>query len=169
MHSPLKSRIEAITKLNAPKSAKHCRQFCGMVNFLSFFLKDLKKIMISIYELTRKKKNLVGEKNIRKLLRKSKMLITKAPVLVMPNNTPAFSLFSDTSKIACGSALSQEQKGKHRLVAFYSKKLPDAASRYSTSELEVCGLVANIFSFQTCTQKCQTLLYMLTTQHWSTF
>ena len=34
--TPLKSRIEAITKLIAPKSAKHCKQFCGMVNFLSF-------------------------------------------------------------------------------------------------------------------------------------
>ena len=42
------------------------------------------------------------------------MFITKAPVLVMPNNTGAFSLFSDTSKIACGSALYQEQKGEHR-------------------------------------------------------
>ena len=54
----LKSRIEAITKLNAPKSAKHCKQFCGMANFLSFFLKDLQKIMIPIYELTRKKERI---------------------------------------------------------------------------------------------------------------
>ena len=76
------------------------------------------------------------------------MLITTAPVLVMPNNTGAFSLFSDTSKIACGSALYQEQKGEHRLVAYYSKKLPDAASRYSISELELCGLVANISAFK---------------------
>ena len=62
----------------------------------------------------------------------------------MPNNTGAFSLFSDTSKIACGSALYQEQKGKHSLVVYYSKNLPDAASRYSISVLESCGLVANI-------------------------
>ena len=56
--TPLKSRIEAITKLNAPKSTKHCKQFCGMVNFLSFFLKDLQKIMIPIYDLTKKKKRI---------------------------------------------------------------------------------------------------------------
>ena len=64
------------------------------------------------------------------------MFITKAPVLVMPNNTGAFLLFSDRSKIVCGPALYQEQKGKHRLVAYYSKKLLAAASRYSISELE---------------------------------
>ena len=54
--TPLKSRIEALTKLNVPKTAKHCKQFCDMVNFLSFFLKDLQKIKIPIYELTRKRK-----------------------------------------------------------------------------------------------------------------
>ena len=104
--------------------------------------------MIPIYDLTRKRKEFSWGEEQQKAFEKVKMLITTAPVLVMPNNTGAFSLFSDTSKIACGSALYQEQKGEHRLVAYYSKKLPDAASRYSISELELCGLVANISAFK---------------------
>ena len=103
--------------------------------------------MIPIYELTRKRKDFSWGEEHQKA-EEIKMHITTAPVLVMPNNTGAFSLFSDTSKIACGSALYQEKKGKHRLVAYYSKKLPDAASRYSISELELCDLVANISAFK---------------------
>ena len=164
----LKSRIEANSKLNAPISAEHCKQLCGMVNFLSFFLKDLQKVMIPIYDLTRKKKEFSWGEEHQNTFEKIKMLITKAPVLVMPNNTGTFLLFSDTSKIACGSALYQEQKGKHRLVAYYSKKLPDAASRYRCSELELCGLVANISAFRHLLRYTN-LLYMLTTEHWSTF
>ena len=79
--------------------------------------------MIPIYNLTKKKKEFSWGEEHQKAFEKIKMLITKAPVLVMPNNTGAFSLFSDTSKIACGSALYQEQKGKHRLVTYYSKTI----------------------------------------------
>ena len=53
-------------------------------------------------------------------------------------------MFYDLCKIACGSALYQEQIGKPRLEAFYSKKLPNAASRYSISHLGLGGLVGNI-------------------------
>ena len=104
--------------------------------------------MIPIYDLTRKKKAFSWGQEPQKAFEKIKMPITKDPVLVMPNNTGAISLLSDTSKIACGSALYQEQEGKYRLVAYYSKKLPVAASRYSISELELCGLVANISAFK---------------------
>ena len=131
-----------------------------MVNFLSLFLKDLQKIMIPIYDLTRKRKEFSWEKEHQKTFEKIKMLIIKAPVLVKLNNTDAFSLFSDTSKIACGSALYQEQKVKHRLVAYYSKKLPDAASRYSISELELCGLVANISALKHILRNTNLMVYV---------
>ena len=49
---PLKSRIEAIVKLESPKTVKECRSFCGMVNYLSMFLKDLQNILTPIYQLT---------------------------------------------------------------------------------------------------------------------
>ena len=76
--TPMKSRIEAITKLNAHKSAKHSKQFCGMVNFLSFFLKDLQKIMIPIYDLTKKRKEFSWGEEHQKAFEKIKMFITKA-------------------------------------------------------------------------------------------
>ena len=34
---PLRSRLEAIQKLQPPTTAKGCRSFMGMVNFLSMF------------------------------------------------------------------------------------------------------------------------------------
>ena len=68
------------------------------------------------------------------------------PLLVMPNEKGHFVLVSDTSKIACGSALYQEQQGRYKLVAYYSKKLPEAFQRYSISELELTGIMANVCS-----------------------
>ena len=47
------SRIEAIQKLEHPTTVKGCKSFCGVVNYLSLFCKDLQKILKPIYELTR--------------------------------------------------------------------------------------------------------------------
>ena len=61
----------------------------------------------------------------------------------MPNKTGRFHLYSDTSKVATGSALYQIQK----LIAYVSKRLPEAAKGYYTMKLELCGLAINIASF----------------------
>ena len=65
----------------------------------------------------------------------------------MPNKTGRFHLYSDTSKFATGSTLYQIQGGKPKLIAYASKRLPEAARNYSITELELCGLAINIASF----------------------
>ena len=65
----------------------------------------------------------------------------------MPNKTGRFRLYSDTSKFATGSMLYQIQNGKPKLIAYMSKRLPEAAQSYSITELELCRLAINIASF----------------------
>ena len=50
----LMNRLEAIQKLNPPKTPKGCRSFAGVVNFLSMFCPELQKLLKPIYDLTRK-------------------------------------------------------------------------------------------------------------------
>ena len=65
----------------------------------------------------------------------------------MPNKTGRFHLYSDTSKFATRSILYQIQRGKPKLIAYASKRLPEAARNFSITELELCGLAINIASF----------------------
>ena len=65
----------------------------------------------------------------------------------MPNKSDRFHLYSDTSKYTTSSALYQIQGGKPKLIAYVSKRLPEAARKYSITELELCGLAINIASF----------------------
>ena len=53
----------------------------------------------------------------------------------MPNKTGRFHLYSDTSKFVTGSALYQIQNGKPKLIAYASKRLPEAVKSYSITEL----------------------------------
>ena len=59
---PLRNRLEAIQKLQLPRTPKSCRSFAGVVNFLSMFCPELLK---PIYDLTRKGNHSIGEKNNR--------------------------------------------------------------------------------------------------------
>ena len=51
---PLQSRLEAIQKLKPPMNQKVCRNFAGLVNFVSIFCPELQKLLKPIYELTKK-------------------------------------------------------------------------------------------------------------------
>ena len=50
----LRSRLEAVQKLQAPTTVKGCRSFGGMVNFLSMISPELQRLLKPIYDLTRK-------------------------------------------------------------------------------------------------------------------
>ena len=56
----------------------------------------------------------------------------------MPDRIGRFQLYSYTSKYATGGALYQIQNGKPKLIAYSSKRLPEAAHNYSTMETWKC-------------------------------
>ena len=146
---PLRSRIEAIQKLNPPTMPNICQSFTGMVNFLSIFCLELQKLLKPIYNLTRKGRHFVWGKEQQEAFEEIKRWLVKTPVLRISNCKGRFHLYSDTNKFATGSALYQIQNGKLKLIAYASKRLPEAARSYSIMELELCGLAINIASFHT--------------------
>ena len=144
---PLRSRIEAIQQLKPPTNVKGCRDFVGMVNFVSIFCPELQKLLKPIYELTKRGRHFIWKKEQQDAFDEIKARLQKCPVLSMPDKRGRFTLYSDTSKHATGSTLYQVQDGSPRLIAYASKRMPEAAKNYSITELEMCCLAINIASF----------------------
>ena len=118
-----------------------------MVNFVSMFCPELQKLLKPIYDLTKKGKPLIWEKEQQEAFKEIKKRMLKPPVLSMPDRKGRFILHLDSSKIAMGNTLYQHQDGKPRLIAYMSKRMPEAAKNYSIMELEMCGLAINIATF----------------------
>ena len=59
---PLHSRLEVIQKVKAPTTAKQCKSFAGMVNFVSIFCPELQRLLKPIYDLMRKGRQFVWGK-----------------------------------------------------------------------------------------------------------
>ena len=119
-----------------------------MVNFLATFLKDLQKHLIPIYNLTKKNTIFKWTEECQKSFDIIKELLTKPPILRMPDTVGRFRLMSDTSILATGAVLYQFQDNDFYIVGYNSKKLPSAVKNYSITELELFGVAINIFAFR---------------------
>ena len=144
---PLQSRLEAIQKLKPPTNQKGCKSFTGVANFVSIFCPELQKLLKPIYEPTKKDRLFIWGDEQQKAFEEIKKSLLSPLVLSMPDKRGRFWLYSDTSKHATGSALYQVQNRKPKLIAYASKRMPEAAKNYSITELEMCGLTINITSF----------------------
>ena len=83
--TPMKSRIEAIQKLLPPTTIKECKSFCGVVNYLSLFCKDLQKILKPIYELTRKEMPFCWTEFHQKAFEQVKQLLINPQYYIYPD------------------------------------------------------------------------------------
>ena len=89
---PLRSRLEAIQKLQPCSMVNGCRSFAGMVNFLSMFCPELQKLLKLIYNLTRKGRPFIWGKKQQDSFHEIKCRLVKPLGLHMPNKTGRFHL-----------------------------------------------------------------------------
>ena len=134
-YTPLKDKCEAIQKLDSPKILKQTRAFCGMVNFLSSFLPNLRKLFIPIYDLQKKSKKFKWTEEAEKAFNDIKELLISPLVLKAPTPDNLFCLEIYTSQEGVGGTLLQKQGNDWVVIGYHSKRLPQSAKNLGITEL----------------------------------
>ena len=65
-----------------------------------------------------------------------KDILSQAPVLAYPNAEGPFILDTDASNTGVGAALSQEQKGEEKVIAYFSRSLTKSELQYCVARKE---------------------------------
>ena len=146
-YTPLKDKCETIRNLDSPKTLKQTRAFCGMVNFLSSFLPDLRRLLIPICDIQKKLKKFKWTDEAEKAFNDINKLLVNPPVLKAPTPDGLFRFESDTSQEGVGSTLLQKQGNKWVVIGYHSKRLPPSAKNFEVTELGLTGLLVNIYGF----------------------
>ena len=146
-YTPLKDKWDAIQNLESPKTLRQTRAFCGMVNFLSSFLPNLRRLLIPIYDLQKKVKKFKWTEEAERAFNDIKKLLINPPVLKAPTPDSLFHLESDTSREGVGGTLLQKQGDEWVVIGYHSKRLPKSAKNFGIPELELTGLLVNIHGF----------------------
>ena len=117
---PLKDKCEAIRNLESPKTLKQTRAFCGMVNFLSSFLPNLRHLLIPIYNLQKKSKKFKWTQEAEKAFKEIKELLVSPPVFRAPSPEGLFQLESDTSHEGVRGTFFQKQGDEWAVIGYHS-------------------------------------------------
>ena len=118
-----------------------------MVNFLSSFLPDLRRLLIPIYDLQKKSKKFKWTEEAEKAFNDIKQLLINPPILKAPTPDGLFHLESDTSREGVGGTLLQKQGNEWEVIGYHSKRLPQSAKNFGVTELELTGLLVSIHGF----------------------
>jgi hypothetical protein len=143
------SRVEAIQALSISRSKKEIQSFLGKINFLRRFLPNFDE-EVKLIKSMLKKENVRWTPQSRHSFEQIKKALTEAPVLISPDYSKDFLVFSFASPDTVAVVLLQTNDiGLEQPIAYFSRALRDAEVRYDTMEKQAYALVKSLKSFRT--------------------
>ena len=142
---PMPKKIEAIQKIAPPKNVKELRSFIGIVNYYRDMWIRRSHVLAPLTSLiSTKKKRFKWEAEHQDAFEKCKRIIAREVMLAYPDFSKPFEIHTDASHYQLGAVISQGGKP----IAFYSRKLNDAQTRYTTTERELLSIVETLKEFR---------------------
>ena len=154
---PQIKKVQAILAIKPPNNVKELRHFLGMVQYYRDMWAKRSEMLAPLSDL-------VGECGETKTTRKNKVkkkpwqwdlihqeafdnvkkTIAKEVVLAYPDFTKPFDIYTDASTKQLGAVITQN----NRPIAFFSRKLSGAQSKYTVTELELLAIVETLKEFK---------------------
>ena len=143
-------KIEAISKIKVPRSAKEIRSFLGTAGWYRRFVKNFATLAAPISDCLKKKstKFEITPEAVA-AIENLKICLTTAPVLVHPDFSKRFFIQCDASANGVGAVLYQlDEENQERPIAFFSQKLNQCQKNYSVTKKECLAAVLAIKRFR---------------------
>jgi hypothetical protein len=142
-------RVSSIQKIGIPRSKKEIQSFIGRVNWLRRFIPSFAEILRNISEMLRKDKEIKWTEEARQSFDDIKRALTEAPMLISPDYSKDFIMFTYASEhTVAGVLLQKNQEGVEQPIAFFSKILRDAELKYNIMEKQAYALVKALKDFR---------------------
>jgi hypothetical protein len=142
--TPSQKKVEAILQIKPPTTCKQLRRFIGMVNYYRDMWPLRSHLLAPLSSLTSSKVKWKWTTEHQESFDKMKTFIAKETLLTFPDFSKEFEIHTDASKLQLGACISQNGKP----VAFYSRKLQSAQTRYTTTERELLSIVETLKEFR---------------------
>ena len=141
---PNTKKVDAILQMQLPKTRRDLRKFIGMVNYYRDMWPHRSETLAPLTALTSSKVKFQWTETCAKAFNTMKKIIAKQILLAYPDFNQPFHVHTDASKLQLGAVISQHDKP----IAFYSRKLNPAQTRYTTTERELLSIVETLKEFR---------------------
>uniref|UniRef100_A0A383VMU0 Integrase catalytic domain-containing protein n=1 Tax=Tetradesmus obliquus TaxID=3088 RepID=A0A383VMU0_TETOB len=134
-------KVEAVREWPPPRNVTEVRSFLGMTGFYRRFIHHYAHKALPLTNLTSSGIKWRWRADVEaKAFEHLKDTLTSAPVLVTPDPTLPYEVYTDASKFALGALLLQNQGKGRQPVAYLSRKLNSAERNYPTGDREMLGI-----------------------------
>ena len=141
---PLPDKVKAILKIDTPRNRKELRSFIGIVNYYRDMWIKRSHVLAPLAGLTSSKAKWQWGPQQQAAFDMAKRIIAKEVMLAYPDFNKPFVIHTDASHYQLGAVISQDGKP----VAFYSRKLNPAQTRYTTTERELLSIVETLKEYR---------------------
>ena len=141
---PLPDKVKAILRLAEPTNRKELRSFIGIVNYYRDMWVRRSHVLAPLASLTSKTTKWNWGPQQQKAFAAAKKIIAREVLLAYPDFSKKFTIHTDASHYQLGAVISQDGKP----IAFYSRKLNPAQTRYTTTERELLSIVETLKEYR---------------------
>jgi len=134
-------KIRAIEEYPIPKTVRDIRAFIGLAGYYRRHVPNFAEMAKPLTSLTKKEVPFEWTSEQQTAFERLKQILSTEPLLVYPDFSQPFIVACDASTKAVGAILLQVRNGEERPIAYCSRQLNPAESRYSTMELELLALL----------------------------
>ena len=149
---PLEERVSAVRNFARPTTYRKLREFLGLVNFYHCFVPHCATLLQPLHDLLSSGKGenqtLSWTSDAEKAFSAVKNALANASLLFHPKPSAATSIMTDASDKAVGAVLQQRVDDAWHPIAYFSKKLKPAETRYSTFNKELLAIYLAIKHFR---------------------
>ncbi|CAH8552923.1 unnamed protein product [Schistosoma margrebowiei] len=146
---PIKKEVDTIKQYPIPSSLTQMRSFLGLINFYRRFIPGCAQLMQPLTDLLKgKPKEFKLSSDAVEAIKQLKDKLAQATTLIYPNSLSPLALMVDASDKAVGGTLNQLVKNAWKPIAFFSKRLAPAETRYSTFGRELLAIYLTIKHFR---------------------
>lgn len=145
---PNPEKVSCIQNFPQPKNPKEIKSFLGLAGYYRRFISNFAKLSKPLTRLLQKDVPFIFNQDCLDSFEELKNSLTSNPILIYPNFEEPFLLTTDASAFAIGAVLSQGHIGKDLPIAFASRTLCGAETKYSTIERELLAIVWAVKHFR---------------------
>ena len=146
----MEDKIETVREWPVPTTIRELRAFLGLAGYYRRFVKGFSAIALPLTELTRHVTHQRLQWGARQQLAfiELKRALQSTPVLALPDPTLPFVVNCDASGYAVGAVLQQDRGSGLQPIAFMSRKLNGAESRYPVHEQELLAIITALTTWR---------------------
>lgn len=137
-------KVEAIIKIQRPKTPTEIRRFLGMTGWYRKFVPNFSTLVAPLTKLTHKNVPYVWTEDCEKSFNHIKNSLISAPILTCPDFTKPFVLQTDASAYGLGAVLTQQFDEDEKVICFLSRSLTKQERNYSTTERECLSVIWSV-------------------------